>query len=307
MTFRIILTLLSLCINQSEAFTASPWRDAQTPDWVMECQYAEGEGLLAELKDFNKCNSKGYDATGDVLAYHMFVNSDGSYTVDPEIESVHVLVTDIRLDKELGLSKYCNSEMCYRALVFLNGDSKSGQHVATWVTSPGKPWRDGTGIYTPESKRVFRERRTSNQNDKGYFMLQQDHEMGLGGDMVGKINGYYVLDHYINSNNENMGWASCFHFGVCFHASPKVNGNTASHGCARLKYIESKKINFLSRHTLRNFTVETRFTERQKLSSAELKKINSNIKKVKNKRLVPKNIITDFSSEQPQTLLEQSI
>jgi len=307
MIFRTTLILIMLCLYQNDAHAASPWRGGQTPDWVMDCQYSEKSGVLSDLEDYNRCNSKGYDATGDILSYHMFLNNDGTYTVDPEIRSVHVLVTDIRLDKTLGLSKYCNSKMCYRALVFINGDSESGQHVATWITSPGVPWRDGTGVYTPESRRVLNKRKEPNQNDKGYFMLQQDHEMGLGGVMNGKIDGYYVLDHYVNSNKENMGWAACYHYGICFHASSKVNGNVASHGCTRMKYIESKKINFLARHALRNFTVETRYTERHKLSSAQLEEINSNFRKVNHKTSKPSNIRTSFDSRYPQPLLEQSI
>jgi hypothetical protein len=105
--------------------------------------------------------------------------------------------------------------------------------------------------------------------------------MGLGGDVTGKIPGYYVMDHYVNSYNprtglggDDMGWAVFYHYGIAFHSSFTVNGRVDSHGCTRLKYLEAKKMNFLARHTLRNFTVETRFTEREELTDDERRAVS---------------------------------
>ena len=99
--------------------------------------------------------------------------------------------------------------------------------------------------------------------------------MGLGGDVTNKFPGYFVMDHYRNSENEDMAWSTFYHFGVAFHSSKYVNGDVGSHGCTRLKHIEAKKMNFLARHVGRKFSVETRFTERRRLSSSQRKQVSA--------------------------------
>ena len=97
--------------------------------------------------------------------------------------------------------------------------------------------------------------------------------MGLGGDITNKFPGYFVMDHYRNTENEDMPWATFYHLGIAFHSSENVNGDIGSHGCTRLKHIEAKKMNFLARHVSRKFSVETRYTERERLSGKERMKV----------------------------------
>lgn len=262
---RVFFLILSI---SSATTLASPWAEGYTPGWVQDCEQAESMQYI--LKDYNKCNSKGYLGYQDTLQFFMTLQPNGRYVVHPEIQSVHVVVTDIKVDRDIPPTALCDDDMCFRALVFINGDSRTGQHVATWVTSPGTKWSDGSGgNYTPESMNVLESGKLPNQNSMGHFRLQNDSEMGLKGEVTGKVPGYFVMDHYVNGNNENMGWATFYHYGIGFHSSFTVNGRIASHGCTRLKYTEAKKMNFLARHVEQNFTVETRFTEIETLTDEE--------------------------------------
>lgn len=241
------------------------------PNWAKNCVEAESNYRLEDLDDVNLCTSKGYTGYMDNLDYYSRIDFRGNYTFN-SIESVHVVVTDARLDVSIPDYGHCRSEMCYRAYVYINGDEDTGEHVATWVVTPGMPWTDRSGgNYTPESLSVFLNSPKKNQNSKGHFLLQNDNEMGLAGKAYGKFPGYFVMDYYVNSNGEDMPWSTFYHFGIAFHASYTVNGNVGSHGCTRLKYIESKKMNYLARHVGRRFSVETRFTERTKLNTWEQK------------------------------------
>jgi len=241
------------------------------PNYALGCVEAENNGRLDDLGDVNRCTSKGYTGYMDNLDYYSRIDYRGDYTFD-YIESVHVVVTDARLDTSVPDYGHCRSEMCYRAYVYINGDEHSGEHIATWAVTPGKPWRDGSGgNYTPESLSVYLNSPKKNQNNRGDFLLQNDNEMGLAGKVYGKFPGYFVMDYYVNSDGEDMPWATFYHYGIAFHASYTVNGDVGSHGCTRLKYIEAKKMNYLARHVGRRFSVETRFTERRKLSTWEQK------------------------------------
>jgi len=261
-----------LLSSQSMAFF-SDYRFGFTPGWVKHCQDSEEDSELDRLYDINQCTSKGYMGFKDDLDYYSTLERDGSYSFN-YIESVHVVVTDAKLDRKAPDYGRCTSEMCYRAYVYINGDENTGHHIATWVTTTGRPWYDGSGgNYTPESLYVYQTAPEKNQNSKGDFLLQKDSEMGLGGEVEDKIPGFYVMDHYRNTENEDMPWATFYHIGIAFHSSEYVNGDTASHGCTRLKYVEAKKMNYLARHVGRKFSVETRYTERERLSSNERAKV----------------------------------
>jgi len=278
---KLLFTFTAFFIFDLSPSFATPYYEGTTPGWVLNCRQIEKNRLEHTLVEYNKCNSAKFGGYMDNLSGYMgyFPGESyfqGQYSVDPFIQSVHVLVTDTKIDRDPNLpyTGICDDTMCYRAFVFINGDSSTGTHVATWATSPGKKWTDGSGgNYTPDTLNTFNSGRHPNQNSKGYFMLQQDHEMGLKGVVTGKYPGFYVMNHYVNSDDEDMPWATCYHFGTCFHVSGQVNGKTESHGCTRLKYIEAKKINFLARHVGRNFTVETRFTERETLTDEERRAI----------------------------------
>ncbi len=271
------VSFVALFMAQSWSALAlfSDYRFGVTPRWVKDCENLEDSGNLDRLRGMNYCNSKGFMGYRDDLDYYSTFNSDGSYSFR-FINSVHVVVTDVALDRRAPDYGSCTSEMCYRAYVYINGDENSGDLVATWATTPGRPWYDGSGgNYTPESLYVYQTSPKKNQNSKGDFLLQRDGEMGLAGDVTNKIPGYFVMDHYRNSDNEDMAWATFYHFGIAFHSAKYVNGDVGSHGCTRLKHIEAKKMNFLARHVGRRFSVETRYTERKRLSRSERKSVIS--------------------------------
>jgi len=260
------LAMTFLTISHSSMAFFSDYRFGFTPRWIKDCDRAEENMTTHRLGDLNKCNSKGYMGYKDDLSYYSNLNEDGTYSFN-SINSVHVVVTDVALDRTAPDYGSCKSEMCYRAYVYINGDENTGDHVATWVTTPGRPWYDGSGgNYTPESLYVYQTSPKKNQKSNGDFLLQKDGEMGLAGDVTDRIPGYFVMDHYRNSDNEDMPWATFYNHGVAFHSSKYVDGTAGSHGCTRLKQIEAKKMNFLARHVLRNFSVETRFTNRSRLS-----------------------------------------
>jgi hypothetical protein len=250
-----------------------PWRKgANPPGWVVDCHLAERDGSLYSadrFQKYNKCNSVGYAGYKNEIENYYFKVGD-EIIFDSSVVSAHVVVTDIghyaESDIPLELMGVCQSDMCYRALIYLNGDSQTGNHVATFVTTPGMPWDDGTGIYTPQmnwDEVMWR----GNRTEEGYYTPHKvSDDMGLGGTITNRFGNFYIMDHYYNSNNENMPWAVFYNAGVAFHSSPTVNGNIGSHGCTRLKYTESRIMNYLARHTLENFTVETRFTERSRMS-----------------------------------------
>lgn len=261
-----LIFTLGLGMNLTSVAAKNPWSNGYTPNWVKQCEQAQRNLELSELKDINRCTSKGYTGYYDDLDYYSQMDFNGRYRFNG-IESVHVVVTDAAQDRDIPDYGHCRSKMCYRAYVYINGDEYTGQHIATWVTTPGMPWRDGSGgNYTPESLYVYQTSPKRNQNSKGDFLLQKDNEMGLAGKVTGKFPGYFVMDHYVNSNDEDMGWATFYHYGIAFHSSYSVNGDVGSHGCTRLKYVEAKKMNFLARHVGRKFSVETRYTERRKLT-----------------------------------------
>ncbi|ATH07965.1 hypothetical protein BIY24_08375 [Halobacteriovorax marinus] len=267
MSHRFILATFAaalFALSDSSMALFSNYRFGFTPKWIKQCEKAQKKEVDHLLGDLNGCNSKGYMGYKDDLSYYSTMDEDGGYTFNG-INSVHVVVTDAKLDRKAPDYGSCTSKMCYRAYVYINGDEKTGNHIATWVTSPGRPWYDGSGgNYTPESLYVYRTNPMENQNENGYFHLQQDGEMGLGGDVTDRIPGYFVMDHYRNTENEDMPWATFYHLGIAFHSSKYVSGSIDSHGCTRLKHIEAKKMNFLARHVKRNFTVETRYTDRSR-------------------------------------------
>lgn len=253
--------------------------------WAQHCIEAEAAGTLGELKDYNKCNSKGYGGALNTLDQY-YTKWGNEFIFNESIQSIHVVVTDIKLDYDVpySLQNICEDEMCYRAIIYKNGDSKSGQHIATFVTTPGKPWYERTdpetglpvqtGKYTNESARDTKTW-VGNRTPEMYYKAHLvSDEMGLGGDIYNRFTSadgseYYIMDHYKNSNNENMAWAVFYNQGTAFHSSPTVNGRVGSHGCTRLKYTDSRMMNYLARHTGRNFTVETRYTEREELTQEE--------------------------------------
>lgn len=270
--FTLITLGCLLLSSQSMAFF-SKYRFGFTPGWVKNCQEKERNYNLDQLHNLNKCTSKGYMGHKDDLDYYSTLNRDGSYTFRG-IRSVHVVVTDAKLDRRAPDYGSCTSKMCYRAYVYINGDENTGNHVATWVTTTGRRWYDGSGgNYTPESLHVYRTSPKKNQNSKGDFLLQRNGEMGLGGEVTNRDPKYFVMDHYRNTKNQDMPWAVFYHYGIGFHSSKYVNGETGSHGCTRLKHVEAKKMSYLARHVGRKYSVETRYTERKRLNRKQIKEV----------------------------------
>ena len=202
---------------------------------------------------YGQANSIGSTAYRDQLSYFIQSDLNSDYLIySPVIRSAHVVVKDIALDGLCG-----NYDMCFRALVYINGDEFTGQHVATYMTSPGNPSLDSRATFTPE----------------GVYRVQKNQEIVLGGQSFGRVGNLHVYDHYINRENEPMRWPVFYHRGFAFHSSNIVTGELASHGCTRLRPDEAKKINFLARHVGENFTVSITDTQnRMRLTPGEIQR-----------------------------------
>lgn len=265
------LSLISIILCFSPLAWSSPWSDGYTPSWAQTCIQAEESGGLGLLADYNKCNSKGYGGYKNDLSFY-YEKQGAGYVFSDIVQSAHIVVTDIGMDAEIPfeLMGVCQDTMCYRALVYINGDSKTGQHVATWVTTPGKPWTDGSGgSYTVESSKDRRTWRGNRTQEMYYRLHTLSDDIELGGKVTNRFQDLFVMDHYVNRDGDDMPWTVFYNGGTAFHASFTVNGNVGSHGCTRLKYHESRLMNFLARHVGRNYTVETRYTEREEMSQDE--------------------------------------
>jgi len=98
----------------------------------------------------------------------------------------------------------CGSSECYRMDVYLNDI-----HVATFVTSPGKPASDG-GIYTP----IYNGTPVHTMTHAEYY---------------GYTTGYYMPYAMFFESLSNPGKIS----NIAIHSGWKADGERRSHGCLR--------------------------------------------------------------------------
>jgi hypothetical protein len=153
------------------------------------------------------------------------------------VSSMHVHVRDIAKD---GI---CEGT-CFRAFVYLNGDVRSGEHVATFVVSPG------TGRRTPyvENKPLRRHTRS---------LAKYERPTQFGNYDMYRIYGSKSYP----SATPNMPNAMFFLDAIALHGSfDTVDGNKRSHGCVRMFPDESYFVHSLAIEAGGNVTFDVLHT-----------------------------------------------
>ncbi|MGH1468292.1 MAG: L,D-transpeptidase [Bdellovibrionales bacterium] len=175
------------------------------------------------------------------------------------VDRVHVVIKDIA---RLGL---CGSfDECYRAYVYVNGNEQDGDHIGTFMTSPGREgdhqdfnpaieeYVTTKGIYTEE----------------GDYSLEYKGQTPLSGaaeaDRKGlRFDNFNMFKLYKSgaSFGAKMPFAMFFNKGQALHCSyGAVDGNRHSHGCVRLRCGEAEKLYNLVSKASGNLTVSIRDT-----------------------------------------------
>ncbi len=151
------------------------------------------------------------------------------------VGSVHVMVRNIAKDGLCG--KYTE---CFRAYVYVNGDQHSGEHVATFVVSPGTGRR--TPLYNNAKLRKYTRSLYSFESPtqfKNFDMYR-----------------IYGSKSYPDPT-PNMPNAMFFDNAIALHGSfGKVNGAKQSHGCIRMNPDESYWLHSLVRAANGRLTVD---------------------------------------------------
>lgn len=158
-----------------------------------------------------------------------------------QVYSVHAHVRNIAKD---GL---CDSAECFRVYIFVNGDENNGEHVATFVVSPG------TGRRTPSV-----EDQPLRKYDKKVRWLKNFEAPTIFEDW--DMFRIYGSKSYPDSV-PNMPNAMFFLQAIALHGSfDKVDGNKRSHGCIRMFPDESYWLHSLVRAGQGNLTVDVLHT-----------------------------------------------
>ena len=143
--------------------------------------------------------------------YHLDLAKISAVRSTTGIRSVHTHTRDIARD---GLCK----GTCFRVYVYLNGDERSGEHVATFVVSPGTGRR--TPLADKASLRRFTRSLTSFERPTQY----RNYDMYR----------IYGSKSY-PSSTPNMPNAMFWRDAIAHHGSfDKVDGEKRSHGCVRM-------------------------------------------------------------------------
>lgn len=169
--------------------------------------------------------------------YHLDLNKIDSVRNSRGIRSVHVHVRDIAKD---GLC----SGTCFRAYVYLNGDERSGEHVATFVVSPG------TGRRTPLVSDAPLRRHTRSLASYERPTQYRNFDMYR----------IYGSKSY-PSSTPNMPNAMFYMDAIALHGSfDTVDGNKRSHGCVRMFPDESYFVHSLVIEAEGNLTFDVLHT-----------------------------------------------
>lgn len=180
-------------------------------------------------------DSRGY------AEYYLNLSRVNQLIKNNQIYNVHAHVRNIAKD---GL---CDSAECFRVFIFVNGDENSGEHVATFVVSPG------TGRRTPVVEdQVLR------KYDKDVRWLKSYEAPTIFEDWdMYRIYGSKSYPGKV----PNMPNAMFFLKAIAFHGSfDIVDGNKRSHGCIRMFPDESYWMHSLVRAGQGNLTVDVLHT-----------------------------------------------
>lgn len=151
---------------------------------------------------------------------------------EQSVQSVYVAVQDIA---RYGM---CDDAQCFRVYVYINGTDQTGQHIATFVASPGTGRRTPTGTFGPT---------------KGAF-YQSNGQRFLDFDIF----RHYVSKKYKAPMPEAMFFTAS---GIALHGSyDTVNGRKQSKGCVRMFPNEARFIQDLVREAGGRLTVNVKHT-----------------------------------------------
>lgn len=184
-----------------------------------------------------------------------FVRYDGAV-----IGNVHVVVKNIA---KLGLcGDYAE---CFRAYVYVNGNEYGGDHIGTFVASPGREgdhqdWDPAREEYVTTH---------GIDTEEGDYDLEVNGQTPLGGAAEADRNGlrfqnYSMFELYKSSASfgAKMPFAMFYNKGQALHCSyGKVDGERHSHGCVRLRCGEAEKLFNLVKRAEGRLTVSIRDTE----------------------------------------------
>lgn len=151
------------------------------------------------------------------------------------VRSVHTVVRNIAKDGLCG-----DYKECFRVYVYVNGEQNSGDHVATFIVSPGTGRR--TPLYNNAKLRTF------TRSLHGFEKKTQFKNF----DMYRIYGSKSYPDPLPNMPN-----AMFFDGAIALHGSfGKVNGSKQSHGCIRMNPDESYWLHSLVRAAEGNLTVD---------------------------------------------------
>lgn len=179
-------------------------------------------------------NKKDTRDSRSFAEYFLAAQRVGEMIARQQVESVHVHVRNIAVD---GL---CGSAECFRAYVFVNGDQDSGEHVATFVVSPGMGGR--TPQVEARPLRLFTRYLTKYEKPTQFGewdMYRIYGSKSYPGSIPNMPNAMFILDS------------------IALHGSfDTVDGNKRSHGCVRMFPDESYWLHSLVRSAQGQLTVD---------------------------------------------------
>ncbi len=197
-----------------------------------------GKSPAPAYQDYSRYRNKvdGRDSTG-FAEYKLDVNKIKSIRKSSGITSVHAHIRDIAKD---GI---CTGT-CFRAYIYVNGNVESGEHVATFVVSPGTGRR--TPLVNNASLRRFTRSLASYERPTQYRNFDMYRIYG---------------SKSYPSGTPNMPNAMFFLDAIALHGSfDTVDGNKRSHGCVRMFPDESYFVHSLVIEAEGNLTFDVLHT-----------------------------------------------
>lgn len=202
-----------------------------------------GDSPAPAYKDFAKFRyKKDSRSSEDFAEYHLDTSIIDTIRLSEGIQLVHTHVRNIAKDDLCG-----DYGQCFRVYVFINGDEDTGEHVATFVVSPG------TGRRTP--RLIDAPLRKYNPNVRWLYKFEKPT----------KFKNYDMYRIYGSKSYPgsipNMPNAMFFTPPIAIHGSfDTVNGTKQSHGCVRMFPDESYWLHSLVREAGGNLTTDIHHT-----------------------------------------------
>lgn len=197
-----------------------------------------GESPAPAYQSFAKYkNKKDQRDSTEFKEYYLNLDRVNTLAAADQIHSVHAHIRDIAKDD------LCTGT-CFRVYIYLNGDLKSGEHVATFVVSPGTGRR--TPLVNNAPLRRFTRSLTKYERPTQYY----NYDMYR----------IYGSKSYPDST-PNMPNAMFYMDRIALHGSfDKVDGSKRSHGCVRMFPDESYFVHSLAILAQGNLTFDVLHT-----------------------------------------------